>query len=64
MLQSKLLLAICAARSPVRSFPAARVACLARKKGVGKEAVNRKYWLARLPFWSRKNIYLEIEFTA
>ena len=31
---------------------------------VGKEAVNRKYWLARLPFWSRRNIYLEIEFTA
>jgi hypothetical protein len=34
------------------------------EEGVGKEAVNRKYWLARLPFWSRRNIYLEIEFTA
>jgi PPOX class probable F420-dependent enzyme len=26
-----------------------------------KEAVNRKYWLARLPIWSNKNLYLEIE---
>jgi|SRR5919197_747628 PPOX class probable F420-dependent enzyme len=27
-------------------------------------AINRKYWLARLPFWSKKNEYLEIEVTA
>ncbi len=25
-----------------------------------RQAVRRKYWLARLPFWSKKNIYLEI----
>jgi len=24
-------------------------------------AINRKYWLARLPIWSKKNEYLEIE---
>lgn len=24
-------------------------------------AVRRKYWMARLPFWSKKNEYLEIE---
>jgi len=30
---------------------------------VAKDAVNRKYWLARLPFWSSKNQYLEIELT-
>jgi PPOX class probable F420-dependent enzyme len=29
-----------------------------------KEAVNRKYWLARLSIWSSKNEYLEIEVTA
>src|SRR5437667_8990049 len=29
-----------------------------------KQAVNRKYWLARLPFWSKKNEYVEIEVTA
>lgn len=27
-------------------------------------AINRKYWLARLPIWRKKNEYLEIEFTA
>jgi PPOX class probable F420-dependent enzyme len=30
----------------------------------GKQAVNRKYWLARLPFWSKKNEYVEIEVAA
>ena len=30
---------------------------------IAKDAVNRKYWLARLPFWSSKNQYLEIELT-
>jgi uncharacterized protein len=29
--------------------------------GRAKQAINRKYWLARLPFWSKKNEYLEIE---
>jgi hypothetical protein len=23
--------------------------------------INRKYWIARLPFWSSKNEYVEIE---
>ena len=27
-----------------------------------KSLIQRKYWLARLPFWSRKNEFLEIEF--
>ena len=26
-----------------------------------KQAINHKYWLARLPFWSKRNEYLEIE---
>lgn len=26
-----------------------------------RQAIRRKYWLARLPFWSKKNEYLEIE---
>jgi uncharacterized protein len=33
-----------------------------QEEGVAKGAVNRKYWLARLPIWSSKNRYLEIEF--
>ena len=27
-------------------------------------AIKRKYWLARLPFWSSKNEYLEIDVSA
>jgi uncharacterized protein len=26
-----------------------------------KAAIHRKYWLARLPIWSKKNEYLEVE---
>lgn len=26
-----------------------------------KKLLNRKYWLARLPFWSKRNEFLEIE---
>jgi len=25
-----------------------------------REAVEKKYWLARIPFWSKKNVYIEI----
>ncbi len=36
---------------PPGAWPAARA------------AMRRKYWMARLPFWSKRNIYLEIEVT-
>jgi len=26
-----------------------------------RKTINRKYWAARLPIWSKKNVYLEIE---
>jgi PPOX class probable F420-dependent enzyme len=32
--------------------------------GQAREALHRKYWLARLPFWSKHNEYLEIEVAA
>ncbi len=32
--------------------------------GEAQQAINRKYWLARLPFWSKKNEFLEIEIAA
>ena len=31
--------------------------------GRAKQAIRGKYWLARLPFWSKRNEYLEIEFS-
>ena len=27
-----------------------------------RQALNRKYWMARLPFWSRTDTYIEISF--
>jgi uncharacterized protein len=30
--------------------------------GQPQQAMNHKYWLARLPIWSKQNIFLEIEF--
>ena len=27
-----------------------------------QQVIRRKYWLARLPVWSKKNVYLEIMF--
>jgi PPOX class probable F420-dependent enzyme len=29
-----------------------------------RRLIKRKYWLARLPFWSKRNEFLEIEFSA
>lgn len=26
-----------------------------------RKAIEQKYWLARLPIWSKKNVYLQIE---
>ena len=36
----------------------------AEQWGQAREALHRKYWLARLPFWSKHNEYLEIEIAA
>ena len=34
----------------------------AEQSGPAKEAINRKYFFARLSLWNSKNEYLEIEF--
>jgi len=26
-----------------------------------RQTINRKYWAARLPIWSKQNVYIEIE---
>jgi PPOX class probable F420-dependent enzyme len=36
----------------------------AQEEHAAQDALNRKYWLARLPFWSKNNQFLEIEVTA
>jgi len=30
--------------------------------GIAQQAIRRKYWLARLPVWSKKNVYVEVAF--
>ena len=53
----------CSARGKITGSEfAARARILSsQEQQVAREAVNRKYWLARLPFWSKKNQYIEIE---
>lgn len=41
----------------------ARARILPREEWAGpRKAVRQKYWLARLPIWSKENVYLEIDF--
>ncbi len=41
----------------------AKVRVLPREQWASaKQLLNRKYWLARLPFWSKNNEFLEIQF--
>ncbi len=40
--------------------PIAAVAKLAPDQEAARQSIRRKYLLARLPIWSRKNIYLEL----
>jgi len=39
----------------------AATARIATDPAAGREAIRRKYWLARIPFlWSKNNVYVEI----
>ena len=43
----------------------ATIRILPREKWpAAKKLIDRKYWMARLPFWSKKNEFLEIEVSA
>lgn len=44
-------------------FPAHARILPAEEWRARRAALRRKYWLARLPFWSRRNDVLEIELT-
>ena len=60
---SKVLVAPCTMRGRVTGpdFPATARILPRDQWPAAKKLLNRKYWLARLPFWSRKNEFLEIE---
>jgi PPOX class probable F420-dependent enzyme len=41
-------------------FPATARILPAEDWPVARQAIHQKYWLARLPIWSKQNVYLEI----
>jgi PPOX class probable F420-dependent enzyme len=62
---SKVLVAPCTMRGKVTGpdFPATARVLPRDQWPAAKGLLNRKYWLARLPFWSSKNEFLEVEFS-
>jgi PPOX class probable F420-dependent enzyme len=60
----KVLVAPCTMRGKVTGpdFPATARILPRDQWPSAKRLLNQKYWLARLPFWSSKNEFLEIEF--
>jgi uncharacterized protein len=61
----KVLVALCTMRGKVTGpdFPATAHILPPDQWPAAKRLLDRKYWLARLPFWSNKNEFLEIEFS-
>jgi len=59
----KVLVAPCTMRGKVTGsdFPATARILPPERWPAAKNLLNRKYWLARLPFWSKRNEFLEIE---
>ena len=59
----KVLVAPCTMRGKITGpdFPATARILSPDRWPAAKKLLNRKYWLARLPFWNRKNEFLEIE---
>ena len=59
----KVLVAPCTMRGTVTGpdVPATARILPREQWPVAKQLINRKYWIARLPFWSSKNEYVEIE---
>jgi uncharacterized protein len=60
----KVLIASCTMRGKITGpqFPATARILPAEDWGWARKTIERKYWLARIPFfWSKQNVYLEIE---
>ena len=62
----KVKVAPCTMRGKIAGpeFPGTARALPPGQWGAAKQAVERKYWMARLAFWRRNNEYLEIEISA
>ena len=61
----KVLVAQCTIRGKVTGpdFQATARILPRERWPAAKRLIQQKYWLARLPFWSSKNEFLEIEFS-
>lgn len=53
-------IAACTVRGRRTGPPIAAMATVALSPEPGRSLIRKKYWLARLPIWSRQNVYLEI----
>jgi len=60
---SQVRIAPCTMRGKVtgREYPAVARILSEADWPRARKTIERKYWLARLPIWSRKNVYLEID---
>jgi PPOX class probable F420-dependent enzyme len=62
----KVLIAPCTMRGKITGpqFPATARILPAEDWGWARKTLERQYWLVRIPFfWSKQNVYLEIEVT-
>jgi PPOX class probable F420-dependent enzyme len=50
----------CTVRGRRRGSALLAVARVSDDGALGRRLIRGKYWLARLPIWSRENVYLEI----
>lgn len=57
---SRVEIAACNARGRCGGPAVAAIATISDTPAQGRRLIRKKYWLARLPIWSRQNIYLEI----
>lgn len=59
---SKVTIAACTIRGKVTGSVLPAQARIVSKDEFARAraAINHKYWLARLPFWSKENVYIEI----
>lgn len=53
-------IASCTARGRRTGLAMNATARIGDDQELGRKLIRRKYWLARLPIWSRQNVYLEI----
>lgn len=57
---SRVEVAPCTARGRRTGPPLVAIARVGDDQPLGRKLIRAKYWLARLPIWSKQNVYLEL----